>query len=131
MTTLFEKLSMKFPEKEDDVKLLKYYFLEAIRQFEEGSYEMAFLTAYKIIREQTVVNPKDYISDKREGKPSSFSEIRTILVHLKREHTKISPKQIAETRKKLPEYTLEIIQRAATFIEKLAFDKTADDTKQK
>ena len=131
MTELFEKLLEKFPQKKDDVNQLKEYFSEAIRLFEEGSYEMAFLKTYIIIGDTTVTNPKEYISDKREGKPSSFSEIRTILVHSRRKDTVISPKQIAETRTKLPEYTLEIIQRAATFIEKLVSNKTMDNMKQK
>ncbi|MGF3572480.1 MAG: hypothetical protein ACQXXG_03530, partial [Candidatus Bathyarchaeia archaeon] len=57
---------------------------------------------------------------KREGEPSSFSEIRAILLHSRRRDEKISPKLVYAIRAKLPEYTREIIQRAATFVEDLA-----------
>jgi hypothetical protein len=123
IAALWEKLLTKFPQKKDDIELLRYYFSEATRLFEEGSFEMAYFSAYKIIREPTVVDPKEYISDKREGEPSSFSEIRSILMHSRRKDTKVSPKQIREIKVKLPEYALEIIQRASTLIEKLALDK--------
>jgi len=123
IAALWEKLLTKFPQKKDDIELLRYYFSEATRLFEEGSFEMAYFSAYKIIREPTVVAPKEYISDKREGEPSSFSEIRSILMHSRRKDTKVSPKQIREIKAKLPEYALEIIQRASTLIEKLALDK--------
>jgi hypothetical protein len=118
MAASFEELLTKFPQKKNKVNMLRYYFLEAIRLFEEGSYEMAFLTAYIIIRDTIVEDPKEYISDKREGEPPSFSDIRAILVHSRQKY-----KQIAEIRKKLPEYTLEIIQRAVTFIENLVSSK--------
>ena len=118
MAASFEELLTKFPQKKNKVNMLRYYFLEAIRLFEEGSYEMAFLTAYIIIRDTIVEDPKEYVSDKREGEPPSFSDIRAILVHSRQKY-----KQIAEIRKKLPGYTLEIIQRAATFIENLVSNK--------
>jgi len=119
---MWKKLTQKFPNKKEDVELIRYYFFDAIRQFEEGSYESAFLSAYKIIREKTVVDPRNYISDKREGDPSSFSQIRAILVHSRRKHTEISPKTIRETKIKLPKYALEVIERGAEFLEKIALD---------
>jgi len=108
IAALWEKLLTKFPQKKDDVELLRYYFSEATRLF-EVSFEMAYFSAYKIIKEATVVDPKEYISDKREGEPSSFSEIRSILMHSRRKDAKVSPKQITEIKVKLPEYTLEIV----------------------
>jgi len=83
---------------------------------------MAFLSAYKIIRDKTVVDPTNYISDKREGEPSSFSKIRAILVHSRRKRTEINPKTIRETKAKLPEYTLEVINRVMKFLEKISSD---------
>jgi hypothetical protein len=120
---LSEKLLTKFSQKKDDVELLRYYFLDAINQFIEGSYEMAYFSAYKIIRERTIVDPKEYVSDKRNGEPSSFSEIRSILMHSRVKDTKVSPKKIRNIKVKLPEYTVEIIQRASELIEKLASDE--------
>jgi len=70
INAIWEKLMQKFPREKESIELLRYYFSEAIRLYEEGSYEMSFLSAYKIIREPTVVDPRQYISDKREGKPS-------------------------------------------------------------
>lgn len=119
IATLWGKLERKFFQKKEDVELLRYYFSEATRLFEEGSFEMAYFSAYKIIREPTVVDPKAYISDKREGEPSSFSEIRAILMHSRRKDIRVSPKRITETKAKLPQYILEIILRASTFIEEL------------
>lgn len=120
ITPAWEKIEKRFSNKKEDVELLRYYFLEAIRLFEEGSFEMAYFSAYKIIREPTVVDPREYVSDKREGEPSSFSEIRAILMHSRRKDIQVSPKKISEIKVKLPEYALEIIQRASTFIQKLA-----------
>jgi hypothetical protein len=84
---------------------------------------MAYFSAYKIIRERTIVDPKEYVSDKRNGEPSSFSEIRSILMHSRVKDTKVSPKKIRDIKVKLPEYTVEIIQRASELIEKLASDE--------
>jgi len=120
---IWKKLIQKFPNKKEDVELLRYYFSDAIRQFEEGSYESAFLSAYKIIRDETVVDPTKYITDKRKGKPSSFAQIRAILMHSRRKRTEISPKTIRETKAKLPKYTLEVIERGAEFLEKIALDQ--------
>ena len=123
INAIWEKLMQKFPREKESIELLRYYFSEAIRLFEEGSYEMSFLSAYKIIREPTVVDPREYISDKREGKPSSFSEIRAVLMHSRRRDIQINPKRIRETKTKLPQYALEIIERAIKFLEKLTLDE--------
>ncbi|MEM2103358.1 MAG: hypothetical protein QW717_00515 [Candidatus Bathyarchaeia archaeon] len=122
--TLWEKIERKFYQKREDVELLRYYFLEATRLFEEGSFEMAYLSAYKIIREKTVVDPKEFpFLDKREGEPSSFSEIRAILMHSRRKDIRVSPKRITEIKAKLPKYALEIILKSSIFIEKIAIEK--------
>ncbi|MEM3826693.1 MAG: hypothetical protein QXZ08_03935 [Nitrososphaeria archaeon] len=124
INVIFKTLLQKFLNTKDNVELLRYYFLDTISNFEEGSYELAFLSAYKIIREQTVIDPRGYIDDKREGEPSSFSEIRTILIHSRRKDVEIRPKIIRETKTKLPQYTLEVIERALTFLKKLSEQTT-------
>ena len=48
----------QFPSEKEGTELLRYYFLEAIRLFEEGFFEMSFFSTYKVIREPTVVDPK-------------------------------------------------------------------------
>jgi len=110
---MWRTIRQKFATQETDVDLLNHYFSEAIRLFEEGNFEGAFLAGYKMISEKTVVNPKEHVSDKRvhaEDEPSSFSEIRTILMHSRREKTQIDVKRIRETRKMLPEYCQEILR---------------------
>jgi hypothetical protein len=109
---VWKTIREKFSAQEMDVDLMNHYFSDAIRLFEEGNFEGAFLSSYKMISEKTVVNPKEHVSDKRiheEHEPSSFSEIRTILMHSRREKTQINVKRIRETRKMLPKYCREIL----------------------
>jgi hypothetical protein len=68
------------------------------------------------------VDPKDYVSDKRNGKPESFSEIRTILMHSRRKETQIDVDKIKETKKELPYYCVELLQRDFEFLEILSRD---------
>lgn len=44
-------------------------------------------------------------------------------MHSRVKDTKVSPKKIRDIKVKLPEYTVEIIQRASELIEKLASDE--------
>jgi hypothetical protein len=120
ISKIWEIIEDKFSSQEKDVDLLRYYFVDAFRLFEEGNYEMAFISGYKVINEKTVVDPKEHVSDKREGKPSSFSEIRTVLMHSRREKTQIDVRRIGEIKKKLPQYCLELLQRDFELLEKLA-----------
>ena len=119
LSSIWEKIGNRFPEQEKDVDLLRYYCEESLRMFEEGNYEMAFISGYKVINEKTVVNPRDFISDKREGEPSSFSEVRTILMHSRREKTRINVKRIREIKGKLPQYCIELLERCFTFVQTL------------
>lgn len=121
LSSIWDRIDNRFSEQRENVDLLRYYFLDALHLFEEGNYEMAFITGYKVINEETVVDPKKYISDKREGEPSSFSEIRTILMHSRshRKEVQINVKRIRETKRKLPRYCIELLQRSYTFLEKL------------
>lgn len=119
---LFRKIEDKFPSKKEDLDLLRYFYFEAIHLFTEGLYEMAYFSAYKVIGDKTVVDPKEYISDKRDGEPSRFSIIRAMLLHSRVKDAKVDPKQIVQIGKKLPYFTLEIIERATEFIKKLAIE---------
>jgi len=119
---LWKKVEKNFPDGKRAVDLLRFYFLESVNSFEEGDYEGAFMSSCKVINEPTVVNPKDYVTDKREGEPSSFSEIRTILLHSRRKKTEIDVRKVKETRRKLPLYCLEILERCFAFLERLTAD---------
>jgi len=119
MSTVWEKIGNRYSGKEKDVDLLRHYFTDAWRLFEEGAYEKAFISAYKVINEETVVNPKEYVSDKREGEPSSFSDIRTILLHSRRKKVQINVKKIRKTKRKLPQYSIELLKKCYAFLKKL------------
>ena len=119
MSRIWEKIGNRFSGQERDVDLLRYYFAEALRLFEEGDYERSFISAYKVIYEETVVNPREYVSDKREGEPSSFSEIRTVLLHSRRKKIQIDVKKIRETKRKLPQYSMELLQKCFEFLKEL------------
>lgn len=80
LSKIWGRIGNKFPNQQKDLDLLRYYLEEALHFFVEGHYELAFASGYKVINEKTVVNPKDYVSDQRKGKPS-FSEVRTVLMH--------------------------------------------------
>jgi hypothetical protein len=102
--------------------LLDYNLTDAIERFEEGDYEMAFISGYKVICEVTVVDPKEYVSDQRKG-GLSFSDIRTILVHSRshRKYLQISPEEIKTTRRKLPQYCVELLHRCFTFMNRVVY----------
>ena len=120
VSSIFKKIRKRFSDKEKDVDLLRYYLEDALNSFEEGNYENAFLSGYKIINEPTVVNPKEYVTDKREDFPSSFSDIRTILMHSRRRELEIDVKRIRLTKSKLFQYSLELLQRDFDFLEKIS-----------
>ena len=125
---IWKKIREKFVAQENDVDLLNHYFSDATRLFEEGDFEGAFLSGYKMISEKTVVNPKEHVSDKRiheEHEPSSFSEIRTILMHSRREKTQIDVKRIRETQKMLPKYCEEILRTCFDLVSRIAAPSTS------
>lgn len=124
MVKVWKTIEEKFSEKQKDVDLLRYYFGDALRLFEEGAYEESFISCYKTICEETIVNPKDYVSDIREGEPASFSEIRTILMHSRRKEIQIDLDKIRLTKRRLPQYCLELLQRAFSFLELLAIEQS-------
>jgi hypothetical protein len=112
ISVIFEKIKTKFPNKKIEHDLLRYYFEDALFSFVEGDYEKAFLSGYKVIREPTVVDPRDYVNDSREGAPSTFSEIRTTLMHSSRKHHRTEVRKIKTIKPKLPKYSLEVIENA-------------------
>jgi hypothetical protein len=117
---IWQDIENKFSGQKKDVDLLRYYYREAIDSFEEGAYEESFLSGYQMICEKTVVDPKDYISDHRDGTPESFSEIRTILMHSRRKETEIDVKTIRDTKKTLPIYCIELLYRDFALLEAIA-----------
>lgn len=64
--------------------MLQYYFSESFRSFLEGDFEKSLIWGYKVIREKTIVDPLEYVDDKRTNKPS-FGHIRNTLMHPRRE----------------------------------------------
>ena len=120
--TIFSKIKKRYPNNEKETDLLSYYLKDSLISFEEGDYENSFLSAYKIIREPTVVDPTKYVNDLRDGTPSKFSEIRTILMHTSRRDYDIDVNIIKTTKKKLPIYSLEMIERAIELLQKITND---------
>jgi hypothetical protein len=122
ITAILEKIKKKFGNKEKAIDLLSYYLKDALVSFEEGDYENAFLSGYKIINEPTVIKPIEYVTDKRDGLPSRFSEIRTALMHSSRDKHKIEVTTIKKTKSKLPYYSLEVIERATELLHTITKD---------
>jgi hypothetical protein len=120
--TIFSKIKKRFTNNKKGTDLLTYYLKNALISFEEGDYENSFLSAYKIIREPTLVNPTKYVNDLRDGSPSKFSEIRTILMHTSRRDYDIDVNVIKTTKKKLPIYSLEMIERVIELFQKIIND---------
>jgi len=119
VSVVFKKIKANYSDKENDCDLLHYYFKDALFSFEQGDYEKAFLSGYKIIRESTVVDPKKYVNDKRNGSPSTFCEIRGTLMHSSNKHRRTEVEKIKKINPKLPEYSLEVIERAFEFLQKI------------
>ncbi len=117
-----KKLDEKFPDKESDIDLLIYYFSEGVEMFINSDFEAAFMAGYKCIREETVVNPTEYVSDKRGEEVYSFSDIRAILTHSRRKKFNITVKEINKVRSDIPIYALEVLMRALDFLNKLVVD---------
>jgi hypothetical protein len=116
---IWQTLEAKFAGQRENLDLLRYYSMEALNSFREGAYEESFLWGYQMICEKTIVDPKSLVSDKRDGKPESFSEIRTILMHSRRKGTKIDVGTIKETKRMLPQFCVEILLRDFELLERL------------
>lgn len=114
-----KSIEVKFSPEQQDVDILRYYFQESYDSFLEGNYEKSFVWGYKVIREKTVVNPAEFVDDKREGKPS-FSEIRNTLQHSRRDDKHVNTERIRKVMKNLSDDALDLLEREITFIEKVA-----------
>jgi hypothetical protein len=112
------RIEKKFPSQEKDCQLLQYYFDSSLRAFIEGDFEKSMDWGYKVIREPTVVNPKEYVSDKRANK-QSFSDIRNTLQH-SRHGGQVDTKSIRLIMKGLYADCLDLVEREIAFIKKVA-----------
>ena len=118
MSEIWTKLHEKFPLAEKDIELLEYYFNESLYGFLEGDYEKSFIWGYKVIREKTVVNPLEYVDDKRPNK-QSFSEIRNTLEHSRRQGHVDSTK-IRQMVGNLFNDCLDLLEREFEFMKKVS-----------
>jgi hypothetical protein len=112
-------IEKKFSSKLEDVDALRYYFNESLMSFLEGNYERSVMWGYMVINEETVVNPKLYVDDKRKGKPS-FAEIRTVLQHSRRDDIHIPTERIRQVRRNLFDDALDLLEREVTFVQRVA-----------
>jgi len=115
----WREIEEKYSNQQRDMDLLQYYFGESLRCFLEGDFEKSFIWGYKVIREKTIVNPMDYVDDKRANKPP-FGRIRNTLMHSrwKEEHTET--KRIRIITKNLFNDCLDLLEREFVFIKKVA-----------
>jgi len=114
-------IQKKYPDKRNDLDLLQYYFYESLRGFLEGDFEKSLVWGYKAIREKTVVDPMEYVDDKRLNKPS-FGEIRNTLMHPKREgHVEAS--KIRQIVRELFSDCLDLLEREFVFIKNVSESK--------
>jgi hypothetical protein len=118
LSKIWMNINKKFPDKQNDVNLLQYYFYESLRGFLEGNYEKSFIWGYKVIREKTLVDPCKYINDKRTNKPS-FSDIRNTLEHSRRKGH-VDTLKIRRILKNIFDDCVDLLEREFNFIKKLA-----------
>ena len=114
----WREIEAKYPNQHRDIDLLQYYFGESFRCFLEGDFEKSFIWGYKVIREKTVVDPQEYVDDKRADKPS-FSEIRNTLEHSRR-RGHVDTSKIRQIVKDLFSDCLDLLEREFVFIEKVS-----------
>jgi hypothetical protein len=115
----WEEINKEYSAKQNDVNLLQHYFDESYTSFLEGNFEKCLLEGYKVIREKTVVNPKEIVDDKREDKPS-FNEIRNTLQHSRRNKSHVELEKIRKVIKNLYNDCLDLLEREIVFIQKVA-----------
>lgn len=119
MSEKWNNIEKKFSSEQKDVDILRYYFNESLTSFLDGNFEKSFVWGYMVIREKTIVDPTEFVDDKREGK-SSFAEIRTTLQHSRRGGTHIETERIRKVMKNLSDDALDLLEREISLINKVA-----------
>lgn len=118
LSKMWVDIQKKYPTKSKDLDLLEYYFQESFQSFLEGDFEKSLDWGYKVIHENTVVNPLEYVDDKRVDKPS-FSYIRNRLEHSRRGGgTEV--REIRQIMKNLFAVCLDLLEREFVFIKKVS-----------
>lgn len=118
LSKIWKEIQKKFPSEQKDLDLLQYYFYESLRCFLEGDFERCLIWGYKVIHEKTIVNPLEYVDDKRPNKPS-FSDIRNTLEHSRR-GGHVDTNEIRKIVKNLFNDCLDLLQREFVFIKKVS-----------
>jgi hypothetical protein len=118
LSEIFTDIKEKFPNGQRDLEVLQYYFYESLRCFLEGNFEKSLIWGYKVIREKTVVDPLEYIDDKRMNKPS-FSDIRNTLEHSTRKGH-LDANRISQVIRNIFEDCLDLLEREFIFIRKVS-----------
>lgn len=118
LSTIWKEIEKKHPNQRGDLDLLQYYFSESLRSFLEGDFEKSLIWGYKVIREKTIVDPREYVDDKRPNKPS-FGDIRNTLMHSRREEH-IEAGKIRQIIKNLFNDCLDLLEREFIFIKKIS-----------
>ena len=115
----WREIEEKYSHQQRDMDLLQYYFSESLRCFLEGDFERSFIWGYKVIREKTIVNPMEYVDDKRANKPS-LGGIRNTLMHSRREKEHTETRKIRMVTKNLFNDCLDLLEREFFFISRVA-----------
>jgi hypothetical protein len=118
LTQVLAQIEKRFPDSQRDFDVLQYYFRESLTSFLDGDFERSFIWGYKVIREKTVVNPCEYVNDKREGKPS-LSDIRNTLEHSRRKGH-VDTTEIKKILRNLFGDCLDLLQREFELIKLIA-----------
>lgn len=118
LSRMWTNIEKTYSDERRDVDLLQFYFYESLRCFIEGDFEKSFIWGYKVIREKTVVNPLEYIDDKRASKPA-FSDIRNTLEHSRRKGH-IDRSKIREIMRNLFNDCLDLLEREFVFVKKVS-----------
>ena len=119
VSKIWEAIEKKHPNHQRDSDLLRYYVEESIRCFFEGDFEKSFIWGYKVIREKTIVDPLEYVNDKREHEPS-FSDIRETLMHSRRKGKHTSPTKIRQITRVLFKDCLDLLEREFSFLNRIS-----------
>jgi len=114
----WDKIERIYPNQQRDRDLLKHYFDESFQYYLEGNFESSLIWGYKVIREETVVDPLEYVNDRRINKPS-FGDIRNTLMHSRR-RGHVDPSRIKEIRKNLFHDCLDLLEREFLLIKRIA-----------
>lgn len=130
LSEIWADIKRKLPDGQRELEVLQYYFYESLRCFLEGNFEKSLIWGYKVIREKTVVDPLEYIDDKRMNKPS-FSDVRNTLEHSTRKG-RLDANRISQVIRNIFEDCLDLLEREFIFIRRvseqpLKSDKTKCD----